>query len=82
MKRHRHIMDVGTLPQIIEVPQRWINAVIDKLAAAVAIETPEVNPQLVPVLVQRGAESEMKAWSRESDRSPSRFSPSLDCYTA
>jgi hypothetical protein len=43
MTRHRQIMDVGTLPQIIEVPQRWINAIIDKLAAAVAIETPEVE---------------------------------------
>jgi len=82
MTRHRQIMDVGTLPQIIEVPQRWLNPIIDKLAAAVAIETPEVNPQLVPVLVQRGNESEAKAWSRETDYSPSRFSPALDCYTA
>jgi hypothetical protein len=82
LTRHRHIMDVGSLPQIIEVPQRWLNAIIDKLAAAVAIETPEVNPQLVQILVQRGNESENKAWSRETDRSPSRFSPNLSCYTA
>ena len=82
LTRHRHIMDVGSLPQIIEVPQRWYNAIIDKLAAAVAIETPEVNPQLVQILVQRGNESEAKAWSRETDRSPSHFAPNLSCYTA
>ena len=82
LTRHRQIMDVGTLPQIIEVPQRWLNAIIDKLAAAVAIETPEVNPNLVSVLVQRGNESEAKAWSRETDYSPSHFSPAIGVYTA
>lgn len=82
LTRHRQIMDVGTLPQIIEVPQRWLNAIIDKLAAAVAIETPGVPPQLVGTLVERGNESEMKAWSRETDMAPSRFSPAIGCYTA
>ena len=82
MTRHRHIMDVGVLTQLIEVPQRWYNAIIDKLAAAVAIETLEVDPKLVPLLVQRGNESEVKAWGRESDRSSSRLSPDISVYTA
>jgi hypothetical protein len=90
LTRHRHIMDVGTLPQIIEVPQRWLNAIIDKLAAAIAVETPEVEanaikrgepPGITERLIMRGNESENKAWSRESDRSSSFFSPMINVYT-
>jgi hypothetical protein len=91
LTRHRHIMDVGSLPQIIEVPQRWLNAIVDKLAAAIAVETPEVEalaikrgepPGITERLIARGNESENKAWSRESDRSSSYLSPAIIPYTA
>lgn len=91
LTRHRHIMDVGTLPQIIEVPQRWLNAIIDKLAAAIAVETPDVEanaikrgepPGITERLIARGNESENKAWSRESDRSSTFLSSAISCYTS
>jgi hypothetical protein len=90
LTRHRHIMDVGALPQIIEVPQRWLNAIVDKLAAAIAVETPEVEayaikrgepPGITERLIARGNESEIKAWSRETDRSSTFLSAAIGCYT-
>lgn len=79
--RHRHIMDVGSLAQSIEVPQRWMNAIIDKLAAALAAETPSVDANLVPMLEGRAAISLQAARDGDNDGSPTFIQPRIACYT-
>lgn len=79
--RHRHIMDVGTLQQEIEVPQRWLEAIIAGLAARVAAETPTVDVNLVPILEQKYTIALQKAWDGDNDGSPTFIQPRIACYT-
>ena len=79
---HRHVMDVGTLVQDVEVPQRWLEAVVAGLAAKLALEVPEVNPQMIPILDQKAAAALYNAQQEERDNSPINLMPNFSCYTA
>lgn len=80
--RHRHIMDVGTLQQEVEVPQHWMEALVAGLADRLAQETPAVDATLMPILAQRGAMALQDAWSGDGDGSPTYYQPSIRAYTA
>ena len=80
--RHRHVMDVGTLAQALEVPQRWMKSVIASLAATLAAETPLVDPALIPVLEGKAAMALQLARDGDNDGSPSFWQPSIGMYTA
>lgn len=77
----RHIMDVGTLAQEIEVPQRWYEAVVSGLAAKLVIELAEASPDMVPILDARAAEALYKAQTEERDNSPFTLTPAIGVYT-
>jgi len=79
--RHRHVMDVGSMTQQLEVPQRWLDAVISKLAAQLAIDTPEVDIQMAAVLQGLAQKASMAIWSEERDNSVIQFNPSIGVYT-
>ena len=79
--RHRHIMDVGTLAQEIEVPQRWMEAIIASLAAKVALETPNVELNLIPILDQKAAQAMQIARDGDNDGSPTFIQPYISVYT-
>jgi len=79
--RHRQIMDTANLQQDVEVPQRWLNAIVDNLSAEVAAETPQVDPQLIPVLEQKAAASLQRAWDGDNDGSPIQINPGIGVYT-
>lgn len=79
--RHRHIMDVGTLAQEIEVPQRWMEAIISGLAARVALETPAVELQLIPMLENKAAVSLSAALAGDNSGAPTFFQPYIAPYT-
>lgn len=79
--RHRHIMDTENLRQDVEVPQRWLEAIIAKLAAKVAAETPAVDLNLIPALEQKAAMAEQRAWDGDNDGSPTYINPGIGCYT-
>lgn len=79
--RHRHIMDVGTLTQEIEVPQRWIDAIIANLAARLAAETPQVDAQLIPSLDNKAQFALLRAWDGDNDGSSTFIQPQIGCYT-
>lgn len=79
--RHRHIMDTEALRQDVEVPQRWLEAIVNGLAARVAAETPQVDAGLIPVLEQRAAISLQRAWDGDNDGSPTFIQPRIGCYT-
>jgi hypothetical protein len=79
--RHRHIMDVGTLAQEIEVPQRWLEAIVWGLAARVAYETPAVDMNLIPVLESRAAAALQVARDGDNDGSMLKIQPPISGYT-
>ncbi len=77
----RHIMDVGTMTQEIEVPQRWYEAVVAGLAAKMALELAEVDPAMIPILDQKYMEAFMTAQAEERDNSPMMIQPNISPYT-
>lgn len=80
--RHRHIMDVGTLQQNIEIPQRWTEAIVAALAVKVGDDTPEVDQNRVMRLEQKAAFSLQRAWDGDGDGSPIFINPGISPYTA
>lgn len=79
--RHRQIMDTENLQQEIEMPARWQEAVINGLAARVAAETPAVDASLIPMLEQKAAISQQRAWDGDNDGSPIQINPGIGVYT-
>jgi hypothetical protein len=77
----RHIMDVGTMTQEIEVPQRWYEAIVAMLAARLAMEYIEVDVNLVGLLDQKAKESLYFAQQEERDNSPMMILPNISMYT-
>ena len=79
--RHRQIMDTSNLQQDVEIPPRWLEAIVNGLAARMAAETPTVDAQLIPVLEQKSAMSMQRAWDGDNDGSPIQINPGIGVYT-
>ena len=79
--RHRQIMDTENLQQEVEIPHRWLEAIINGLAARVGSETQQVDINLIPVLEQRAAQSMQRALDGDNDGSPTYINPGIGCYT-
>lgn len=79
--RHRHIMDTDNMRQDVEVPQRWLEAIISRLAAKMAAETPSVDINLILPLDQKAMAAEQRAWEGDNDGSPTFINPGIGCYT-
>lgn len=79
--RQRHIMDVGAMTQEVEVPQRWYEAIVSGLAAKLALELAEVDPQLVPMLDGKADRALFIAQQEERDNSPINILPNISAYT-
>ena len=79
--RQRYIMDVGTMTQEIEVPQRWYDAIVALLAAKLALEYVEVDAQMVPILDAKAKEALYFAQQEEQDNSPIMIAPNIAMYT-
>jgi len=77
----RHIMDVGTMTQEIEVPQRWYEAIVAMLAARLALEYLEVDPSMISMLDAKAKESLYFAQQEERDNSPMMILPNIAMYT-
>jgi len=77
----RHIMDVGTMSQEVEVPQRWYEAIVAMLAAKMALELVEVDVNLIPLLDAKAAQALAVAQAEERDNSPMMIAPNISPYT-
>ena len=77
----RYIMDVGTLTEEIEVPQRWYEAIVYQLAARFAEELPQVDPSMIPIIDQKAMRALNEAEMEERDNSPIYFTPNIAVYT-
>jgi hypothetical protein len=81
LTRKRYLMDVGTLTDTLDVPQRWLEAIIAQLAARMAPELNEVDVNLIPMLQGAAQRAMDVAWNGEADSSPVFFRVNLTPYT-
>lgn len=79
--RQRHIMDTDNTRQDVEVPQRWLNAIVDGLAYKLAQITPSVDINLIPVLQANASNSLALAQSGDNSGSRITFNFGLAGYT-
>lgn len=79
--RHRQIMDVGTLQQDLDIPQRWYNAIVYKLASTLALEIDIVDPNLVNILTPLAENAMRIAWAGDNDGSSTYIQPWIAPYT-
>jgi len=77
----RYIMDVGTMTQQIEVPQRWYEAIVAMLAAKMALEITEVDVNLIGLLDAKADKALYIAQAEERDNSPMMIAPNIAMYT-
>lgn len=79
--RKRQIADVGELSDRLNVPNRWLTAIIDLLAFRFAKTEPEVDPSLIPMLKAESQESFNLARGEERENAPMRIQPQIYVYT-
>lgn len=79
--RQRYIMDVGSMTQELEVPQRWMEAIVSMLAAKMAWELADTDPQMIPMLESKAAQALNIAQMEERDNSPMMIAPNISMYT-
>ena len=79
--RHRQIMDVGTLQQELDIPQRWYEAIVSQLAYKLSMEIDIVDPSLIPTLAQLASINMRTAWDGDNDGSATTIQPWIAPYT-
>ncbi len=82
----RYIQDPGELTDDVEVPQRWLEALIWRLASLLIYEIPVSGDAgawqvRVALLEKNTAKAEALAWAEERIKAPIRWSPNLRPYT-
>lgn len=80
--RQRHIMDVGTLQQTIELPQRWVDAITWQLAHRLCFEIQQVDINLSDKLAPIAEQTLQMAMMEETDDSPFMVAPNISPYTS
>jgi hypothetical protein len=77
----RQIMDVGSLQDEIEIPERWYEATVMMLAHRMSLELPAVGMDKVGYLEKMADKYLYEAEQEERDKSPVYFSPNISVYT-
>jgi hypothetical protein len=75
------IMDVGSLTDELQIPQRWYEAVIFMLAHRMSLELPQVPMDRVGYLEKMADKYLYEAEQEERDKSPIYFAPNISVYT-
>lgn len=79
--RHRQVQDIGYLTNTLDVPSRWLEALIWELAHNLAIELPDVPPERINLTGEKRLEFRENAELEERDNSPIRLAPNIGPYT-
>lgn len=83
----RYIEDPGDLTDDVEVPQRWLEALIWRLSSLLIVsvpvpnQTPDMWQARLNMLEQKATKAEMIAWAEERVKAPIRWSANVSCYT-
>jgi len=79
--KQRYIMDVGTLTDELDIPQRWYECVVWQLSWRLAMEMPEFDMNLLGMIKGTADEALKVAQDEERDNSPIYFAPNISPYT-
>ncbi len=79
---HRHIMDVGQLYNVLELPQRAYDAAMWSLGERLRMVIPQVDKQATADLPAMAKEARARFWAEETDRSPVFLQLDLTPYSA
>jgi hypothetical protein len=79
--RQRYIMDVGTMTQELEIPQRWFLAVQSMLAHQMSMEMPGIPVDRITYLEGQATKYLYDAEQEERDKSPIYYAPNISVYT-
>jgi hypothetical protein len=79
--RHRQIQDVGSLTNEVEIPQRWIDAIVANLALRMGYELPGIPLDKMNMLQQVADRATYEAEQEERDASPIFLYPAISVYT-
>lgn len=79
---HRQVQDVGRdLTLTLDIPPRWLEAIVSGLSVKVALESDKVDPGIIPSLEERHQKALGIAESEEVDKSPMVLRPNISHYT-
>lgn len=78
---HMQIEDVGAFSNTLDLPQRWLNAVVTGLAACMMVELPSVDAGRLSILQAMAAQALSEAEAEETDSSPIFLAPDTSAYT-
>ncbi len=79
--RERYIMDVGTMTETLDIPQRWYEAIVWQLSWRLCQELPDVQPQFLTYIKGTADEALALAQAEERDNSPIYYAPNISPYT-
>lgn len=82
LTRKRYLMDVGTLTQTLDIPQRWYEAIVWVLASKLCMEVQEIDVNIVPGVQSAADRALASAWTGEEDSSPVFLRVNLSPYTS
>jgi hypothetical protein len=77
----RQIMDVGSLTDELEIPERWYEATVMMLAHRMSLELPAVGMDKVAYLEKMADKYLYEAEAEERDKSPIYLAPNISVYT-
>jgi hypothetical protein len=81
IRRHREVQDVGTMQDTLELPNRWMQAIIWQLSTLLAFELPGVDEKRRLEIAAFAANSLSEAEDGETDGSPFYLQPKISGYT-
>lgn len=79
--RQRQIMDVLSMAEELELPQRWHDAVVGGLAYRIALDNPESDAGLINMLKPLADEWSYLVRQDERDAAPGRIHVNISAYT-
>lgn len=78
---HRQIQDIGSMTQEIELPTRWLEAIIWQLAERLCFEIPGVQPERAQLVQMQAAKNLAEAEMEETDGANIRMAIQIGGYT-
>jgi hypothetical protein len=79
--RHRQIQDIGKFTNQIELPERWLEAIIWQLAERLCFELPDVRPERVSMVQLNAAKNLITVGNEETDGATIRLASNIRGYT-
>lgn len=81
VRQQRHVQDVGDITNVIDIPNRWLEPTIARLAKKLILELPQADMTRYDILRQEDEDAFFAASFEERDASPVYIAPDISGYT-